>query len=72
MFGIGTDISRDDTANNETDTKAYAATLRKETIHFVSHYAYMAGAVASTLVCVILVLPTYWYVCEFIALRGKS
>ena len=38
----------------------------KETIHYVTHYPFMWGAIASTLVCVLLVLPTYWSVFRLI------
>jgi hypothetical protein len=54
--------------NNFTDTNEFwnsswaytSATQHKDEVHYRSHYPFMFGALASTLVCVILILPSYW------------
>lgn len=60
MFGLSTDISRDDDNNDRHDTTAFNATRYKQTIHYKTHFDYMWGAIAATVVCVLLVLPVYW------------
>lgn len=60
MFALATDMSGMDPSNDRTATSAYNATVYRDKIHYVSHFAYMWGAFASTLVCAICVLPVYW------------
>lgn len=36
------------------------ATVYANTIHYSSNYKFMGGAIASTLICLLLVLPSYW------------
>ena len=60
MFGLTTDVSLDNPSNNHNDTTRYNAVEYRQTIHYLSHYAYMGGAVAATIIFVLLVLPVYW------------
>ena len=60
MFAIATDISREDPNNDYGQSKNYTATMYRDSIHYVSYFPYVWGAVASTLSCVLLVLPVYW------------
>jgi hypothetical protein len=60
MFTLATDMSGNDPNNNMAQTTNFTATVYRDSIHYVSHYPWMWGAIASTLVCVLLVLPTYW------------
>jgi hypothetical protein len=60
MFGLTTDVSRDNPSNHYSDTTRYTAMQYEETIHYLTHYAYMWGAIAATIVWVLLVLPVYW------------
>lgn len=60
MFGLSTDVSRDDPYNNYNDITTFDATQYQQTIHYLTHYEYMWGAIAATIICVLLVLPVYW------------
>jgi len=56
------------TSGNITDNEAYQdqslvyvkASQWKQEVHYSTNFWYMGGALASTLVCVLLVLPVYW------------
>ena len=60
MFGLTTDVSLDNPSNTHHDTTKFDATQHKQTIHYLTHFAYMWGAVAATIIFVLLVLPVYW------------
>jgi hypothetical protein len=60
MFGLTTDVSLDDPNNDHNITTRYDAVQYRQTIHYLTHYPYMGGAIAVTIVCVLLVLPVYW------------
>ena len=60
MFGLGTDVSLDNPSNNHDDKTKFDATQYEETIHYLTHYRFMWGAIAATTICVLLVLPVYW------------
>ncbi|USW58217.1 hypothetical protein Slin15195_G115360 [Septoria linicola] len=61
MFALALDISNGDSSNNaEALKKSYPATIYTESIHYKTRYEYMFGAMASTIFCIICVLPVYW------------
>lgn len=60
MFGLTTDVSRDNPSNHYSDVTKYDATQYKETIHYKTQFPYMYGAIVATIVCVLFVLPVYW------------
>jgi hypothetical protein len=60
MFGVGTDVSRDNPANDYSKTTKFKALQYKQTIHYKSNYNFMAGAIVTTIICVLFVLPVYW------------
>ena len=60
MFGLTTDVSEDDPNNNRNATTQYNAVEYRQSIHYLTNYPYMWGAIAATIVCVLLVLPVYW------------
>ena len=61
MFVLATDMSAGDPANDlNTGSSYYNATVYKDSVHYVTGRAYMWGAFASTVVCILLVLPVYW------------
>lgn len=53
MFGLGTDVSRDNPANNYSEITRFDARQYRQTIHYRSNYNYMAAAVATTILCVV-------------------
>jgi hypothetical protein len=62
MFTLATDplINNASYPDGIAPLTSYNATLRRTNIHYVTHTPYMWGAFASMLVCVLLILPTYW------------
>lgn len=60
MFGLTTDVSRDDRNNDYSQTTAFDATQYEQQVHYLTHFPYMWGAVAATIIFVLLVLPVYW------------
>jgi hypothetical protein len=66
MFTLAADFSLDapvavngDQVSN-TIGSAYDSTQYSFSIHYHSNFTFMAGALVSTFVCVLFVLPTYW------------
>lgn len=60
MFGLATDVSSLDPNNNYTKLDWYPASIYADTVHFETNFWYMSGAAISTIVCVLLVLPSYY------------
>lgn len=60
MFSLGTDMSEMDPDNNLSQTQSYTALVYRDKIHYVTEFRFMWGAVASMIVCILCVLPTYW------------
>lgn len=40
--------------------QVYDATIYSSSIHYLTNFGFMAGAIASTVICALLILPTYW------------
>ncbi|EME85046.1 uncharacterized protein MYCFIDRAFT_83076 [Pseudocercospora fijiensis CIRAD86] len=61
MFALATDVSIMD-SNNKYDATydGFDSRIWMDTIHYQSNYCYMAGAIASTIICILCVLPSYW------------
>ena len=62
MFGYATDISRDGLSKDvpESQWPEFNGRRFAYTVHYRANFAYMWGAVAATITCVLLVLPVYW------------
>ncbi|KAI5362908.1 hypothetical protein Slin14017_G065890 [Septoria linicola] len=61
MFALSTDVGGSDPANDYEPTyDGFDARVWKDTIHYKSNYWYMGGAIASTIICILCVLPSYW------------
>jgi hypothetical protein len=66
MFTLVADFSLDSpvTVNgnqmNSTIGSAYDSTQYSFSIHYHTNFTFMAGALVSTFICVLFVLPTYW------------
>lgn len=61
MFALALDISNeDDDKDMSAGSLSRPATVYKDTIHYVTNKAYMWGAFASILFCILCVLPVYW------------
>lgn len=61
MFALATDVSESDPANTyEGTVDGFDARIWINTIHYKSNYWYMGGAIASTIICILCVLPSYW------------
>ena len=65
MFTLSSDIyynsaSYPDRNASLAPQTTYNATLYRDVVHYETHTAYMWGAFASMLVCIVLILPTYW------------
>lgn len=60
MFGLATDVAGLDPNNNYNDQYFYNASMWADTVHYKSNFSYMGGAIASTLLCILCVLPSYY------------
>lgn len=63
MFTLATDVYYNSDSSEDESTplgKDYNATVYRDSVHYVTHEPYMWGAFASMLMCITLVLPTYW------------
>ncbi|KAF7196558.1 Homocysteine S-methyltransferase 1 [Pseudocercospora fuligena] len=61
MFALALDISNEDDDKNITaGSLSRPAVVYKDTIHYVINKAYVFGALASIIFCILCVLPTYW------------
>lgn len=60
MFGLATDISQDNSREVGEGVRQFNGTVYKTTVHYATDYWYMGGAIISTVICVLLVLPIYW------------
>ena len=61
MFALATDVSYMDTENTyEGSYNGFDARIWMNTIHYKSNFWYMGGAIASTIICILFVLPSYW------------
>jgi hypothetical protein len=60
MFGLATDVSNMDYNNNYEEQLYYTASVWQDTIYFKTNFWYMAAAAASTIICVLCVLPSYY------------
>nr|OQO23975.1 hypothetical protein B0A51_08192 [Rachicladosporium sp. CCFEE 5018] len=59
MFLVATDASGTD-PNSAHQYNTVQATMYTESIHYNTRFLYVMGAIISTVVCVLSVLPTYW------------
>lgn len=66
MFTLASDMTSDALLNSSAadfetfEHQWYNSTQYSFTIHYKTDYAYMVGALASTFLCVLCVVPTYW------------
>ncbi|KAF7192985.1 hypothetical protein HII31_05676 [Pseudocercospora fuligena] len=61
MFALASDVSGMDPNNNYDPTyNGFDSRIWMDTIHYKSNYWYMGGAIASTIICILCVLPSYW------------
>lgn len=60
MFGVAADVSASDPNNDYSEAYWWDAEVWVDTIHYASNFWYMGGAIASTLICILCVLPSYW------------
>lgn len=60
MFGLATDVSGLDPNNDFDKLEWYPASIWADAVHFETHFWYMGGAAASTIVCLVLILPSYY------------
>lgn len=61
MFALCTDMAGMDPSNDYTPKyDGFNARIWMDTIHYKSNYWYMGGAIASTMICILCVLPSYW------------
>jgi hypothetical protein len=66
MFTLASDMTADALMNSSAadmekfEDQWYNSTQYSFTNHYKTNYAYMVGALASTFLCVLCVIPTYW------------
>ncbi|OQO03890.1 hypothetical protein B0A48_10531 [Cryoendolithus antarcticus] len=60
IFTLATDLSEFDPSNDRDAVTVAKATVYRDSIHYRTNIYYMIGAVISTFICVLCVLPSYW------------
>nr|OQO16433.1 hypothetical protein B0A51_16617 [Rachicladosporium sp. CCFEE 5018] len=60
MFTLASDLSQYDPNNQLDAVTNHTAIVYRDSIHYSTNIYYMIGAMISTFICVLCVLPSYW------------